>query len=145
MQIANSLAFPIVVFGAWKAGLIVTPINPYYTAVETWRQLLDSGARVMVADRSAADLIRTSNNLADFDMVVVDGAGLPAKLDYAPADPSMLGRAERCWSFNEALQGNQSTVRLRHPICLYQYTGGCCQSNANRSPHDAARSLTVWR
>ena len=130
VQLANGLAFPIVVFGAWKAGLIVTPINPYYTAVETWRQLLDSNARVMVADRSAADLVRGSNNLPDFDMVIVDGAGLPvtAEQNVSP-DPLSLGGAERCWAFGETLEGVAAPFRFRHPICLYQYTGGTTGSS----------------
>ena len=130
VQLANGLAFPIVVFGAWKAGLIVTPINPYYTAVETWRQLLDSGARVMVADRSAADLVRSSNNIRDFDMVVVDGAGLPTAPGHADdAHPTSQSRSERCWSFGSALQGDASAQRLRHHVCLYQYTGGTTGSS----------------
>ena len=130
VQLANGLAFPIVVFGAWKAGLIVTPINPYYTAVETWRQLLDSNARVMVADRSAADLVRGSNNLPDFDMVIVDGAGLPvtAEQNVTP-NPLSLGGAERCWAFGETLEGDAAAFRFRHPICLYQYTGGTTGSS----------------
>lgn len=130
VQLANSLAFPIVVFGAWKAGLIVTPINPYYTAVETWRQLLDSGARVMVADRSAADLVRSSNNIPDFDMIIVDGAGLPAApVHVGEPDPKMQNRSERCWSFGSALRGDAAAGHLRHPVCLYQYTGGTTGSS----------------
>ena len=130
VQLGNGLPFPIVVFGAWKAGLIVTPINPYYTVVETWRQLLDSGARVMVADRSAADVVRNSNSLPDFDMIIVDGAGIPAPPEQDDTfNPSSFGGAERCWSFGEALQGYAATIRFHHPICLYQYTGGTTGSS----------------
>ncbi|WP_407307796.1 AMP-binding protein [Acinetobacter sp.] len=34
LQIPNSLRYPIAVFAYWKAGLIITNINPLYTPRE---------------------------------------------------------------------------------------------------------------
>jgi long-chain acyl-CoA synthetase len=49
VQLPTSLHYPIAVFGAWKAGLIVTNVNPMYTERELRLQLEDSGAQVLLA------------------------------------------------------------------------------------------------
>lgn len=49
IQLPNSLHYPIAVLGAWKAGLIVTNVNPLYTARELEAQLVDSDAKLLVA------------------------------------------------------------------------------------------------
>ena len=48
VQMPNVLQFPIVVFGAIRAGLIVVNTNPLYTAREMRHQFKDSGARALV-------------------------------------------------------------------------------------------------
>ena len=125
VQLANGLFFPIAVFGAWKAGLIVTPINPFYTAVETRRQLVDSGARALVADGSALDQL-AKDDLSALALIAVDGPLLPSTRAVPPrlADkPSMDGDVRR-WTIEQVLAHDASSARLRHPVALYQYTGG---------------------
>ena len=52
LQLPNSLQYPIAVFGALKAGLVIVNTNPQYTAVEARHQFRDSGARaILVLDR----------------------------------------------------------------------------------------------
>ncbi|WP_416422911.1 long-chain-fatty-acid--CoA ligase FadD2 [Pseudomonas sp. App30] len=48
VQLPNVLQYPIVVFGALRAGLIVVNTNPLYTAREMRHQFKDSGARALV-------------------------------------------------------------------------------------------------
>ncbi len=48
VMLPNLLQFPIAVFGALKAGLIVVPTNPFYSERELRHQLSDSGARALV-------------------------------------------------------------------------------------------------
>jgi len=48
VQLPNILQYPVVVFGALRAGLIVVNTNPLYTAHEIKHQLTDSGARALV-------------------------------------------------------------------------------------------------
>jgi len=48
VQLPNVLQYPVVVFGAIRAGLIVVNTNPLYTAPELKHQLKDSGAKVLV-------------------------------------------------------------------------------------------------
>lgn len=48
VQMPNSLAYPIVVFGIFKAGCVAVNTNPLYTAPEMIHQFSDSGASVLV-------------------------------------------------------------------------------------------------
>ena len=64
VQMPNSLAYPIVLFGVLKAGCIAVNTNPLYTPPEMVHQFSDSGARVLVisdlfADRLPAVLPKT--------------------------------------------------------------------------------------
>jgi len=48
VQLPNLLQFPIVVFGAIKAGMVVVNTNPLYTAREMRHQFSDSGVKAIV-------------------------------------------------------------------------------------------------
>lgn len=48
IMMPNVLQYPIAIFGALRAGLIVTNINPLYTPRELRHQLVDSGASAIV-------------------------------------------------------------------------------------------------
>ena len=48
IMLPNLLQYPVALFGALRAGLVVTNINPLYTARELRHQLVDSGASVIV-------------------------------------------------------------------------------------------------
>ncbi len=57
IQMPNLLQYPVVLYGAIKAGLIVVNTNPLYTARETKKVLIDSGAKtVVVCDNFVAKL-----------------------------------------------------------------------------------------
>ncbi|MEN0106879.1 MAG: AMP-binding protein, partial [Pseudomonas sp.] len=133
LQLPNSLHYPIAVLGAWKAGLIVTNVNPLYTARELETQLADSEAKLLVAcdlfakraqevvaQRGVA-LVLTS--LGDFFPAPV-GQAIQQQLAAQAGDDLIPQVAfER---FSQALeQGAQLPFAPRqHPVALYQYTGG---------------------
>src|SRR5690554_735845 len=48
VQLPNLLQYPVVVFGALRAGLIVVNTNPLYTSSELQRRVGGSGARALV-------------------------------------------------------------------------------------------------
>jgi long-chain acyl-CoA synthetase len=48
IQLPNLLQYPVVLFGALRAGLVVVNINPLYTAREVREQLQDSEAKALV-------------------------------------------------------------------------------------------------
>lgn len=54
IQLPNLIQYPVVLFGAFKAGLVVVNTNPLYTAAEMEHQFRDSGARALVIHKSMA-------------------------------------------------------------------------------------------
>ncbi|MDP6190373.1 MAG: AMP-binding protein, partial [Gammaproteobacteria bacterium] len=56
IQLPNVLQFPIAVFGAMRAGLVVVNTNPLYTAREMEHQFNDSGAKALLILANMAHL-----------------------------------------------------------------------------------------
>jgi long-chain acyl-CoA synthetase len=56
IQLPNVLQYPIAVFGAMRAGLIVVNTNPLYTAREMQHQFKDAGAQALVCLANMAHL-----------------------------------------------------------------------------------------
>jgi long-chain acyl-CoA synthetase len=57
VQLPNILQYPVVVFGALRAGLVVVNTNPLYTARELEHQFNDSGAKALVSLANMAHLV----------------------------------------------------------------------------------------
>lgn len=57
IMMPNLLAYPIALFGALRAGLVVVNVNPLYTRRELAAQLEDSGATVIVALENLAHVV----------------------------------------------------------------------------------------
>jgi long-chain acyl-CoA synthetase len=57
VQLPNVLQYPVVVFGALRAGLVVVNTNPLYTARELEHQFKDSGAKALVSLANMAHLV----------------------------------------------------------------------------------------
>ena len=55
VQMPNCLAYPIVAFGVFKAGLVLVNTNPLYTPSEMVHQFADSGAKALVVIDMFAD------------------------------------------------------------------------------------------
>lgn len=56
VQLPNVLQYPVVVFGAMRAGLVVVNTNPLYTAREMEHQFNDSGAKALICLANMAHL-----------------------------------------------------------------------------------------
>src|SRR5690606_16509068 len=57
IMLPNLLQYPVALFGALRAGMVVVNVNPLYTARELQHQLADSGATaVVVLENFAATL-----------------------------------------------------------------------------------------
>ncbi|MFG3615564.1 class I adenylate-forming enzyme family protein [Nocardia sp. NPDC047654] len=54
LQLTNRVEFVLLLFGAWRLGATITPVNPSLTDNEVIRQLDDSGARVLVVENDVA-------------------------------------------------------------------------------------------
>jgi long-chain acyl-CoA synthetase len=84
IQLGNTPDFPLVYFGALRAGLVAVPVNTGYTASELLHTLRDSGAVVLVTTRSgAADGLSLVEELDPLQVVVAD-------VDQAPAGATTL-------------------------------------------------------
>ncbi|WP_382304106.1 AMP-binding protein [Herbiconiux sp. UC225_62] len=59
LQMPNLLQYPVAVFGALKAGLVVVNANPLYTAHEMKKVFVDSGAVAIVVLENFADKLDT--------------------------------------------------------------------------------------
>lgn len=58
VQLPNLLQYPVVVFGAMRAGLVVVNTNPLYTAREMVHQFNDSGAKALVTFANVGNLVQ---------------------------------------------------------------------------------------
>jgi len=54
LLLGNSIEFVVAYFGALRAGLVVVPMNPAYTAAEVAVLMADSGARVVICDAATS-------------------------------------------------------------------------------------------
>src|SRR5690554_1520616 len=131
IQLPTSLHYPIAVMSAWKAGLIITNMNPLYTAREVALQIEDSQAKLLIASDLFANTVKP----------VVEKYGLQLLLasmsDFFPepiasAIDQHLGvklelDASQYQRFTDALSAGEQLPEVQreaHPIALYQYTGG---------------------
>ncbi len=64
IQMPNTLQYPVAMFGALRAGMIVVNTNPLYTPSEMKHQFVDSGAEVIViVENFAANLEKIRNEI----------------------------------------------------------------------------------
>lgn len=138
IQLPNVLQFPVVLFGCWKAGLIVVNTNPLYTPREMEHQFRDAGvAAVVILENFAEHLQRIRENIPARHIIVASlgdmlGAVKGAVVNFVvrrikklvpPYDlPGAVG-------FKQALRAG-AKLSLERPkvdsedLAVLQYTGG---------------------
>lgn len=138
VQLPNLLQYPVVVFGAMRAGLIVVNTNPLYTSREMEHQFNDSGAKALVCLANMAHLAEEVLPKTGIRHVVVTEVG-----DMLPAVKRLLVNAvikhvkkmvpaynlPKAIRFKDAMAlGRGKTAREANPasddIAVLQYTGG---------------------
>jgi long-chain acyl-CoA synthetase len=140
IMLPNLLQYPVAMFGALRAGLVVVNVNPQYTAPELEHQLLDSGAAVVVVLENFAHTLQEvlQRNPALKPTVITTEAG-----DMFPVLKEVITnvvvkyvkkmvprwKIAGAVEFNAALRaGHQQSldeVALGHDdIAFLQYTGG---------------------
>ncbi|GHE19932.1 AMP-binding protein [Halomonas urumqiensis] len=138
IQLPNVLQFPVAVFGAMRAGLVVVNTNPLYTEREMAHQFKDSGARAIVILANMADKLERVLGKTDIEHVVVtelaDLHGLPKRL-LINAVVKHVKKLVPAYSlpgavpFRQALKSgagkqHQDVQRELDDIAALQYTGG---------------------
>lgn len=138
VQLPNLIQYPIVVFGAMRAGLIVVNTNPLYTSREMEHQFNDSGAKALVCLANMAHLAENVLPKTGIRHVVITEVG-----DMLPTLKRMLVNAvvkhvkkmvpayslPKAVKFNDAMAlGRGKAPREANPasddIAVLQYTGG---------------------
>ncbi|WP_337058092.1 long-chain-fatty-acid--CoA ligase FadD1 [Pseudomonas sp. USHLN015] len=138
VQLPNVLQYPIVVFGALRAGLTVVNTNPLYTAREMEHQFNDAGAKALVCLANMAHLAQDVLPRTGIKHVVVTEVG-----DMLPALKRLLVNSvvkyvkkmvpayhlPQAVKLNDALaKGRGKPVKDASPaasdIAVLQYTGG---------------------
>jgi len=71
----NILQYPVALFGALRAGLVVVNTNPMYTAREMTHQLVDSGARAIVIVENFAKVLTEIRNDVPVEFVITTKIG----------------------------------------------------------------------
>ena len=138
VQMPNILQYPIAVFGAMRAGLIVVNTNPLYTAREMRHQFNDAGVRALVYLNMFGKLVQ--DVVADTQIEYLIEARMG---DLLPAPKGWLVNAlvkyvkkvvpdyrlPQAVPFKQALKQGQGhalkPVKVSHDdVAVLQYTGG---------------------
>lgn len=97
VQLPNSLPYPVVAFGVFKAGCVLVNTNPLYTRAEMIHQFNDSGAKALVIVDMFADKLAEVVPKTGIQTVVL--AGIP---EFFPKVPETIIRGvQKLW--NKAL------------------------------------------
>lgn len=137
VQLPNVLQYPVAVFGALRAGLVVVNTNPLYTAHEIKHQLQDSGAKALVVLANIAKNAAQVVDDTDVEQVIVtEVADLHSPLKrtllnfgakYIKKMVPPFAFAHQV-SFRSALakgaQPFQPVARTPDDLAVLQYTGG---------------------
>lgn len=71
IQLPNILQYPVALYGAWMAGLVVVNTNPLYTPPELKHQLNDAGAKAIVVLANVAKALEQVISDTPIDQVIV--------------------------------------------------------------------------
>jgi long-chain acyl-CoA synthetase len=138
IMLPNLLQYPVALFGALRAGMVVVSVNPLYTARELQHQLADSGAvAIVVLENFAHTLQEVVATTAVRHIITTQVGDLfpPVRAGLVNLAIKWVKRMVPRWhlpgaiAFNTALQlGAAQTptdVALTHKdIAFLQYTGG---------------------
>lgn len=85
IQLPNLIQYPIVVYGALRAGLVIVNTNPLYTAEEMLYQFKDSGAKCLIIYSSMAHKAQKFLEQTDIEQVLTSQIG-----DFCPRPSGWL-------------------------------------------------------
>ena len=75
LMMPNILQYPVALFGALRAGLVVVNTNPMYTARELKHQLVDSGAKAIVVVENFASVVESVLEDSPLQHVITTAVG----------------------------------------------------------------------
>jgi long-chain acyl-CoA synthetase len=138
VQLPNVLQYPVVVFGALRAGLVVVNTNPLYTAREMEHQFNDSGAKALVSLANMAHLAEQVLPKTGIKTVIITEVGdmlPPLKRLLVNSVVKHVKKMVPAYNLPQAVKltaamakGRGQSVKEAAPssgdIAVLQYTGG---------------------
>ncbi|GAB3482054.1 AMP-binding protein [Marinomonas epiphytica] len=138
VQLPNVVQYPVVLFGAMKAGLIVVNTNPLYTPKELEHQFNDSGAKALVVFANMASNVEKILAKTSIKQVIVTQIAdfhPPLKRLLINSVVKHVKKMVPPFQINGAISLNQAlTMGMKHKvspvlakpehIAVLQYTGG---------------------
>lgn len=138
IQLPNIIQYPVVFFGALKAGLIVVNTNPLYTPHELEHQFNDAGAKVLVVFANMAHNIEKILHKTELKHVIItqiaDFHSAPKRL-LINGVVKYIKKLVPNYHLPQAISLNEALAKGRHhtvtpvnitpeDIAVLQYTGG---------------------
>ena len=138
IQMPNLLQYPVVMFGAIRAGLIIVNTNPLYTKKEMQHQFKDSGAKSIVILANFANHLEEIIKETDIESVVITEIGDGFSFLKKTLINTVVKRVKKmvpaynlpqAYTYAKALQiGSQKPYREVpteiSDVAFLQYTGG---------------------
>ena len=75
LMMPNTLQYPVALFGALRAGLVIVNTNPMYTARELRHQLVDAGAKAIVVVENFAHVLESIRDEVPLEHIITTGVG----------------------------------------------------------------------
>ena len=124
IQLPNITQYPIVAWGALRAGMVIVNTNPMYTARELEHQFNDSGATVLVALTELLPQIEAVLPRTGIEQVICTSI-----FDLMEPQPRPESALEGLISLPEVLAAGEGkvlpeTATQMNSVALLQYTGG---------------------
>lgn len=141
IQLPNSLHYPIAVFACWKIGVIISNINPLYTARELEYQLTDTQAKALIVSdlflNTFEKVLQQQPKLAELKLLTASLSEFfpaPIQQQLAQHFHQEAQQQQRSTSasipfttFAQALAQGATHLPYQaqqHQTAVYQYTGG---------------------
>jgi len=137
VQLPNVLQYPVAVFGALRAGMVVVNTNPLYTANEIEHQLNDSGAKALVVLANiACNAARIIEKTSVKTVIVTEIADLhsPLKRCLINFVVKHVKKMVPAFSFSNSIEFRETLTlpaekfspvnRDPEDVAVLQYTGG---------------------
>jgi long-chain acyl-CoA synthetase len=138
IMLPNVLQYPVAMFGALRAGLVVVNTNPLYTHRELEHQLNDAGVKAIVIYEGSAHVLTEVLHTTPVKHVVVTGVGDLLGFPKGPLINFLLRHVQKkipsyrlpgALSFSDVLEsgaqhGYEPIACTHEDVAFLQYTGG---------------------
>lgn len=134
LQMPNCLAYPVAVFGIFKAGCVVVNANPLYTAYEMQHQFKDSGAKVLIIIDMFADKLTEVIPNTNIEKVI-----LVSVVDFFPVLKKTIVHSVLKYIKRQVPKCEVYAIRFSSVI----HKGIALQKNKQLNPHKYWNEITL--